>query len=62
MRSGNGCAWSGHCQAVQVHPGGFSTRPCPCRFFQYMTFYMIALQLVQFSLAVVADCLPLVST
>ena len=33
-----------------------------CRFFQYMTFYMIALQLVQFSLAVVADCLPLVST
>ena len=32
-----------------------------CRFFQYMTFYMIALQLVQFSLAVVADALPLVS-
>ena len=33
-----------------------------CRFFQYMTFYMVALQLVQFSLAVVADALPLVST
>lgn len=27
-----------------------------------MTFYMVALQLVQFSLAVMADALPLVST
>ncbi len=48
--------------AVQLQPGGSSNSFPACRFFQYMTFYMVALQLVQFSLAVMADALPLVST